>query len=108
MFVCLEDVEQIMLTHHSFWQYGAYVLDLCGIQYTYSLSVEFYFSELGHWHQYRVGRRMGLKSGFDHVQHSIALLCCTSLICFDELNKVDPIVNKCNALWCYPQLTFLY
>ena len=28
--------------------------------------------------------------------------------CFDELNKVDPIVNKCNALWCYPQLTFLF
>ena len=21
----------------------------------------------------------------------------------DELNMVDPIVNKCNALWCRPQ-----
>ena len=28
--------------------------------------------------------------------------------CYDELNMVDPIVNKCNALWCRPQLTVLF
>ena len=28
--------------------------------------------------------------------------------CFDELNRVGPIVNKCNALWGRPHLTVLY
>ena len=28
--------------------------------------------------------------------------------CFDELNRVGPIVNKCDALWCRPHLTVLY
>ena len=27
---------------------------------------------------------------------------------FDEFNMVGPIVNKCNALWCCPQLTVFY
>ena len=35
-----------------------------------SLFIEFYFEELGHWYQYRVGRPGGSKRSFDNVQNA--------------------------------------
>ena len=69
--------QQIMLKLSSFilpiWS-----LSLKSVAYIFPF-IEFYFAELEHWHQYRVGR-MGFKRIFDNVQHATSAVCFLMLL----------------------------